>query len=77
VRCVVGHIVFNIDLDCLAVIELVRSNSPRSLVPPSKFERVVESSITLVRCVNAESAELRSHSIVMRKQVMAISERFA
>lgn len=26
----------------------------------SKSERVVESSITLVRCVNAESAELRS-----------------
>jgi triosephosphate isomerase len=53
-----------------------RSNSPRSLVA-SKFERIVESSITLVRCVNAESAELKNHSIVTRKQVMAISERFA
>lgn len=43
VRCDRGHI--------------ARSNSPRSLVPPSKSERIVESSTILVRCESAESAK--------------------
>ena len=69
VGCGVGHITFNIDLDCLDGSELVGSNSqyrpvgevtPKIASDQSKSERIVESSITLVRCESAESAELRS-----------------